>query len=449
MLRGKELVMSGSVSPWVVFLVTSGLFVCGGAQVVASGGTSKVVTVGAADADVVGNDNVAIQKAVERVASAGGGKVFIKSGTYTLTNSVRLASHVTIEGESRDSVIFKKAAGVRSLLKLDADYGELVATVDDARGFEPGMGVTVVDKEQRTGWTPSVRTITQIVGSTLHFDRFLQMDYSVVNAGEVFNTFPLVAGYDVEDVRVANLTVDGSRHGSGTLDGCQTGAIYFFHSRRLHIENVIAHDYPGDGISTQFVENPEIVNSEAYGNAGLGIHLGTGALNGIVRHSRAHDNDEDGIYLCWRVQHGIFEDNQSWSNGRDGISVGHKDTDNIFARNVSRGNGRWGVYLRDEADRNAPDRNAFRANVIENNGPATEPSYQIRVEGETTNVVLQGNTIRDTRNTGTKHESVAIYLGPKVGHIACQNNTFVGDFDRQVVDESRNAGSTSSLPAAR
>jgi len=96
---------------------------------------------------------------------------------------VRLASHVTIEGESRDSVILKKAAGVRSPLKLDADYGELVATVDDARGFEPGMGVTVVDQEQRSGWTPSVRTITQIVGSTLQFDRFLQMDYSVANAG--------------------------------------------------------------------------------------------------------------------------------------------------------------------------------------------------------------------------------------------------------------------------
>src|SRR5215469_1627524 len=379
MFWGKELAMSGSPNPCVTLLVTLALFVAGSVQVLASGETSKVITVGPADADVVGNDNVAIQKAVERVAAAGGGKVFIKAGSYTLTNSVQLASHVTIEGESRDSVVLKKTAGVRSPLKLDADYGELVATVDDARGFEPGMGVTVVDKEQRTGWTPSVRTVTQIVGSTLHFDRFLQMDYSVANAGEVFNTFPLIAGYDVEDVRVANLTVDGSRHGSGTLDGCQTGAIYFFHSRRLHIENVVARDYPGDGISTQFVENPEIVNNEAYGNAGLGIHLGTGALNSIVRHSRAHDNDEDGIYLCWRVQHGIFEDNQSWSNGRDGISVGHKDTENVFARNVSRGNGRWGVYLRDEADRNAPHRNTFRANLIENNGPATEASYQIRV----------------------------------------------------------------------
>jgi len=55
----------------------------------------------------------------------------------------------------------------------------------------------------------------------------------VENDGEVFNTFPLLAGYDVQDVRIEDLTADGSREGSGILDGCQTGAIYFFHSQRM------------------------------------------------------------------------------------------------------------------------------------------------------------------------------------------------------------------------
>ena len=96
-------------------------------------------------------------------------------------------------------------------MKLDADYGEFQATVADARPFAPGMGVTIVDKQQRSGWTPSVRTIVRVNGQTLYFDRFLQMDYSVENAGEVFNTFPLIAGSEVEDVRVADLLVDGNR----------------------------------------------------------------------------------------------------------------------------------------------------------------------------------------------------------------------------------------------
>ena len=57
---------------------------------------SVTVSVGSAGADVVGNDNAAIQKAVERVAAAGGGIVLIKAGTYTLNNSVHLASHITL-----------------------------------------------------------------------------------------------------------------------------------------------------------------------------------------------------------------------------------------------------------------------------------------------------------------------------------------------------------------
>ena len=55
--------------------------------------------------------------------------------------------------------LLKKAPGVQSNLKLDADYGEAIATVENARGFAPGMGVTILDKVNPEGWTPSVRTI--------------------------------------------------------------------------------------------------------------------------------------------------------------------------------------------------------------------------------------------------------------------------------------------------
>ena len=75
---------------------------------------------------------------------------------------------------------------------------------------------------------------------------------------------------------------------------------------------------------------------EAYGNAYLVIHLGTGALRGQVRFNRTHDNGQDGLFLCWRVQHSIYEGNQSWNNGGNGISIGHKDTDNVFFKNIVR-----------------------------------------------------------------------------------------------------------------
>ena len=406
---------------------------------------SMTVSVGSAGADVLGNDNIAIQKAVERVATAGGGTVLIKAGTYTLHNSVRLASHITLRGEGPEKTILKKAPGVKSRLALDADYGEFQATVEDARGFAAGMGVTIVDRISRAGWVPSVRTIVRMEGQTLYFDRFLHMDYSVANAGEVFNTFPLIAGYEVEDVRVEELAVDGNRASSETLDGCQAGGIYFFHSKRMTIRNCVARDFPGDGISTQFVEEPVVDNCEVYGNAELGIHLGTGALRGNVRYNRAHDNGQDGLYLCWRVQHARYEYNQSWNNGQDGISLGHKDTDNAFFKNVVSGNGRAGIFFRDETESNAASRNTFTENTIEANGRPGAAGYGIRIEGATRDLKFISNTIRGTIKGKKSLQPVGIYLGPRTDYINCDRNIFEGDLNKALVNESR--GSHNQLQA--
>jgi Right handed beta helix region len=398
---------------------------------------SMLVTVGPSNADIIGTDNVAIQKAVDRVAAAGGGTVLVKAGTYTLENSVRLASGITLRGEGPDKTILKKAAAVRSKLKLDADYGEMKATVENVQGFAPGMGVTLLDKVNPTGWTPSVRTIVRIDGNTLYFDRFFQMDYSVESAGEVFNTFPLIAGFEVHDVHVEDLTADGTRAGSGILDGCQTGAIYFFHSQRMTIRNCVARDYPGDGISTQFVEDPVVENCEVFDNANLGIHLGTGAARGRVRFNRVHDNGQDGLYLCWRVQHAVYEGNKSWNNGDNGISIGHKDTDNLFIKNTVSGNGRAGIYFRDESEINAGHRNSFEENVIEDNGRPGAPGYGVRIEGVTHNLKFVSNIIRSSAKGTEGVQPVGIYVGPKADFVVCEHNTFSGDIKEAVVDKSQ------------
>jgi parallel beta helix pectate lyase-like protein/pectate lyase-like protein len=412
-------------------------------------GGSMTVTVGPANADVIGTDNLAIQKAVDRVTAAGGGTVLVKAGTYALANSVRLASHVTLRGEGPDKTILKKAAGVESKLKLDADYGEYKATVDDASGFRPGMGVTVVDKQQRSGWTPSVRTITRIDGDTLYFNNFLQMDYHVALDGEVFNTFPLIAGFDVTDVKVEDLAADGSREGSGILDGCQTGAIYFFHSTHMSVRNAVARNYPGDGISLQFVEDPIVDHCNSYNNAYLGIHLGTGALRGIVEHNQAHENGEDGLYLCWRVQHARYADNRSWNNGRDGISLGHKDSDNLFVNNTSTGNGRAGIYFREQSRSNAPDRCTFEHNTIADNGRNGEKPANIHINGMVQNLKFVDNTISSDDSKGTSPQLVGIYLAPQTDFITLSQNTFTGSLKRNIVNESKGAHNQITVEEAR
>jgi Right handed beta helix region len=397
---------------------------------------SRTVTVGPAPADIIGTDNAAIQKAIDRVAQAGGGTVLLKAGTYELNNSVRLTSHLTLRGEGAGKTVLKRAAGIVSKMALDADYGEMKATVEDASKFRPGMGITVVDKVNRSGWVPSVRTITRIEGNTLYFDRFLQMDYSVENGGMAFNTFPMLAGYDVQDVTVEDLEVDGNKANSETLDGCQSGAIYFFHSQKMTIRNCVAHDYPGDGISTQFVEDPVVEHCDSYANSMLGIHLGTGAARGIVRFNKAHDNGEDGLYLCWRVQHALYEGNESWGNGQDGISIGHRDTDNLFVKNNVHDNGRYGIFFRDENASNAGSRNTLKENIVANNGKPGESGSQIHIEGATRDLTFIANTIRDTR-VGPGAQLAAIYIGPNADYIVAEQNVFDGSFKPLVADESK------------
>src|SRR6185436_5745476 len=103
------------------------------------------VTVGQADADIVGTDNRALQAAVDYVANLGGGTVEIGAGEFLMRDSLHLRPHVTVRGV-RGKTILRKTRSVASPLKLDGDYGEEQVTVEKADGFAVGDGVAIWDK---------------------------------------------------------------------------------------------------------------------------------------------------------------------------------------------------------------------------------------------------------------------------------------------------------------
>jgi len=397
-----------------------------------------VVTVGRDNADVIGDDNVAIQKAIDRVAAAGGGVVRIKAGTYILSNSVRLASHITLEGEGADKTILKKGPRVASRVTVDADSTEKEATVEDASVFKPGMGVVVFDNHIWCRY-PYVRTVLRIEGSKLIFDDILEIDHAAADSATASNSFPLIAGINVVDDRVRNLTVEGNRTGKEPYAEAHLldpSALLFYGSKNFSIRGVVARNFAGDGISAWYAEDPTIEDCESYGNTGLGIHLGSRALRGQVRHNRSHNNHSDGIYLCWGVQGGRFEDNQSIGNDGDGISIGHKDTDNVFVKNIVRENGKAGVYFRDEPEGTAGHRNSLRENSIENNGCLSRPGYGIRIDGATQHIELIANTIRETRVGAQARQNVGLYIGPHADYVVAAQNEFSGAMQQQIQDNS-------------
>ena len=403
------------------------------------GQNSAIITVGHENADITGDDNNAIQKAIERAVAAGGGTVLIKAGTYMLSNSVRLASHVTLEGEGTEKTILKQCPHVESRVTIDADGTEAQATVQDTSGFKPGMGVVVYDHGPWQGNYPNVRTVERIEGPTLFFDGILEIDHAAAQSAKASNCFPLIAGFNLEDAHLSNLTVEGNRSGGedeGDLHVVDPSAILFFHAKNFSVRGVTARNYVGDGISTWYVEDPTIEECESYGNAGLGIHLGSIALRGQVRHNRSYNNHLDGLYLCWSVRGGTFEENACTHNDGDGISIGHKDTDNVFVKNVVRENGKAGVYFRDEPQTTAGHRNTFRENVIENNGRLAPPGYGVRIDGATQHITLVSNTIGDTREGNQASQHVGVYVGPHADYVICEHNNLSGNLQRKIDDKS-------------
>jgi parallel beta-helix repeat protein len=377
------------------------------------------VKVGAKEGDVIGVDNRALQAAVDYVAGLGGGVVEIGAGEFLMRDSLHLRANVTVKGAGAKTVL-KKAKGCSAALKLDGDYGEEQFTIGDAAGFEVGDGVAIWDKGAN-GFHTTVARITGRNGNTFAISLPLNADCMADNGARAATVFPVVSGYHLEGARVEDLVIDGNKAENVYLNGCRGGGIFLYRCPGAVIERCVARNYNGDGISFQQCNDVTVRDCVSEGNAGLGLHPGSGSQRPTVRGCLAKNNGEDGLFLCWRVKYGIFEDNILEGNGRFGISIGHKDTDNLLRKNQVRGNQEAGIHFRNETDGMAGHRNRIEENLIENNG-TTKPAPGIQVRGETRDLVFKNNVIRDTRPTAEQRQLVGISLEEKVGAVTLEGN---------------------------
>lgn len=378
-----------------------------------------VMKVGQSEGDIVGRDNRALQAAVDYVANLGGGTVEIGPGEYLMRDSLHLRKFVTVRG-TPGKTILRKADSVTSPLTLDGDYGEEQVTVADAAGFEVGSGVTIWDSKSG-GFHTTVGRITGRNGNTFSIDTPMNADCMVNNKAQAATVFPVVSGRDIEGARVEHLIIDGNKSQNAHLNGCRGAGIYLYRGFGTVIRNCVVRNYNGDGISFQQSNDVMVEDCVSEGNASLGLHPGSGSQRPVVRGCVARNNGEDGLFLCWRVRHGLFENNVLENNGRFGISIGHKDTDNLLRLNKVRSNHEDGICFRDESLGMAGHRNRLEENIIENNGLKRDVAG-IRVRGETRDLVLDRNVIRDTRAGDQRRQLVGIKLEEKAGPLKLINN---------------------------
>jgi tRNA-Thr(GGU) m(6)t(6)A37 methyltransferase TsaA len=287
----------------------------------------------------------------------------------------------------------------------DADFGELKLKVEDADGFEIGMKVQVTDDQNSGCWNVSAATITDIEEDVIYIDRGLIRDYRSDQNGLVSNASSVIEIIDAEDCMVSDLLIDGNRTDNFFADGCNSAGILIYKSGWITVDGVHVMDFNGEGISWQTTEHVSILNSEISGSGNTGLHPGTGSPYTRIENNVVHHNDQDGLFICWRVYESSVKGNSFHHNGRYGICTGHKDTDVLFESNHIFENGSDGVNLRAEREANAPHRNTFTRNIIENNG-TDGGGFGFSINSPARELVLTGNQFGNSLNT----QKAAIYV---------------------------------------
>ncbi|MBN2592772.1 MAG: right-handed parallel beta-helix repeat-containing protein [Sedimentisphaerales bacterium] len=389
------------------------------------------ITVGKDNANITGNDNRALQAAVDYIAGLGGGTVEIGEGQYVMYDSLHLRANVTVKG-TKGKTILQKAGGVVCPLALDGDFGEQQFTVENPAGFEVGFGVAIWD-DNAGGFHTTVARITGRNGNTFSIDKPLMADCMVANNAKAATVFPVISGYNIEGAKVKGLTIDGKKDSNISLNGCRGAGIFLYRAFGTVIEDCEVHNYNGDGISFQQSNDVSVINCISENNNYLGIHPGSGSQRPRVQNCVARNNGTDGLFLCWRVRHGLFTNNVLEGNHRFGISIGHKDSDNVLSRNVVRSNHQDGVFFRNETLGMAAHRNRLEENVIENNGLDQEAAG-IRIRGYTNDLVFKNNVIRDAREDDSQKQNVGIRIEEHVGQVTLEDNKITA---KTTIDDRR------------
>lgn len=372
------------------------------------------VTVGVRDADIIGNDNRALQGAVDYVGNLGGGVVEIGPGEFLMRDSLHLRSRVTVRGAGEKTVL-KKDCEHRSPLAADGDFGEAAITVQNPEGFTIGIGVYVASKTMRN-FLGNCGTILNSRSNCFTLSRSLNADILMTDGGFAATIYPVISGYNLEDARVENLAVDGNRAENPTkVDGCRTAGIYLFRSDNCVISNCVVRDYNGDGISFQQSNDVNVEGCVVERCAGFGLHPGSGSQRPSVKNCRAIANGDDGFFFCWRVRGGVAEGNWLEDNGGYGMSIGHKDSDNLVRRNTIIGNKLGGVYWRQETEPMAAHRVTFENNTVRDN-----EGWGIFVDGATHGTIIRSNIIEDT---GSGRQKIGIRIGKQAGKVFLEANS--------------------------
>ncbi|MBI3946715.1 MAG: HD domain-containing protein [Armatimonadetes bacterium] len=385
--------------------------------------SERVVTVGPAGADFCGEENRAIQAAVEAVARQGGGTVKVLPGTYLLHDSVHLRSRVRLVGSGAGTIL-RKGPEAHSFLDADLGYGHYDISVAEPERLATGMGVTIRDN-RAGGFYSTIATLTWRDGSRFGISEMLNHDYRRAGEGEVFTSFPPVSARFASDVAVRDLVIEGNRaENPRFLNSCRGGGVFLLAVRDAVIANVTVRDLNGDAISFQQCRNVLIEDCLLQGNTGNGLHPGSGSVGATMRRCRSVGNGQDGVFFCLRATYSICDSCAFIGNARHGVSIGGRDTHNAIVGCAIEGNGSAGIALREGDEAMAAHATLIARNSLADNC-ADKDTAEILLAGAARDVQVVENRIR--RRPGSR-PACAVAVREEVIGARIFGNECAGEF---------------------
>jgi len=390
------------------------------------------ITVDQKQGDIVGRDDKAIQAAVDYVARLGSGTVRIGPGVYRLRNAIYLPSGIHLEGCGSDSIL-TKIPSQEVQLAADSDWYDQEITLMGAAGFRVGDGVALIGKNPHNGGEQVIkRTLVARSGNRFRLNEGLRKNLWVSQKPKCTSLFPLLTSENCSDVLIENLCLDGNLENNANFNGNYGGNIFLQDCKRFTIRNVESRNYNGDGISFQICHDVHVEQCHVHGNQGNGLHPGSGSQRPIMRENLL-ENNNIGLFWCWGVKQGIAEQNRMHGNRSQGMSIGHNDTDNVMRDNEITESGKVGVLFRDDSRGKDfwANRNVLENNRIMNSGD--ENGIAIDILGNTKDVVVARNTIRETRAPGNRQ---GIHIAKAVERLTLNENVIDG-FREPIVDDRK------------
>ncbi|EJM61988.1 parallel beta-helix repeat (two copies) [Pseudomonas sp. GM50] len=386
-----------------------------------------------AKGDGITDDTAAIQSAIDAAAAAGGGQVYMPSGTYIVSGGeepsdgcLMLKSNVYLYGDGMGATTVKVADGsdtkitgvIRSAYGEEThDFGVSNLTIDGNRdsttgkidgwfnGYIPGeagydSNVTLDGVEIKDcsgyGFDPHEQTVNMVIKNS-------------VSHGNGLDGF--VADFLSNSTFENNIAYDNDRHGFNVVTS----------THDFTLTNNVAYDNGGNGIVVQrgsedipSPSNITITGGEVYGNGAEGVLIKMSS-EVTVSGLDIHDNTSAGIRI-YGSNHVEIIDNTLNNN-----SLGNPVPE-IIIQSYNDTLGVSGKYF------NGSD-NTIQGNIITGSNLSTYGVAERNEDGTDRNAII-GNTISHTSNGATLVYGDGSYVSATVPMITVQgtagNDTLLG-----------------------